>query len=232
MVPPTTERGADTRRRIVEAAATLLLERGYAATSLQDILSATGVTKGGFYFHFPSKVQLAIEVVDTIRDAHRDAILARAGRHERAVDQIASIVRAAAAEKRAQPAMAALGRLCQEVAGEPGAAAQLRPYEDWIQTIGALMRLAHSQGDMNPSIDIDTVAPLAVAAFIGLDELADLNRTDIDAAQAEAFVAFVFRGAGLAAPSPAEHTESHENEPSDAVSRGIGAEDVLGGNPQ
>lgn len=196
-----TERGADTRRRIIEAAAELLLQHGYSGTSMADILSATGLTKGGFYFHFQSKAHLALEVLDAVRAAHRDDIVARAGRHERAVDQLAELIRAAAAEKRAKPSMSALGRLCQELATEPLAAGQLRPFEGWIEITGQLLRLAQAQGDLASDADVDVLAPLAVAAYVGMDQLADLNGVDIGAEQAEDFVAFAFRAIGLVPPA-------------------------------
>jgi TetR/AcrR family transcriptional regulator, transcriptional repressor for nem operon len=55
LAPTTTDRGTETRRRILEVAAEAFSDRGYAGTSLSDVLKASGVTKGGFYFHFPSK---------------------------------------------------------------------------------------------------------------------------------------------------------------------------------
>ena len=55
------EKGRRTRSRIVHEAANLLNTRGYAGTTVDDILSATGLQKGGFYRHFPDKETLALE---------------------------------------------------------------------------------------------------------------------------------------------------------------------------
>lgn len=41
--------------RIVEAAARLLRERGIESTSVADVMSAAGMSHGGFYRHFPDK---------------------------------------------------------------------------------------------------------------------------------------------------------------------------------
>jgi TetR/AcrR family transcriptional regulator, transcriptional repressor for nem operon len=49
-----------TRQYIIEQAAHLFNQRGYAGTSLQDIMAATGLTKGGIYGHFESKEKIAI----------------------------------------------------------------------------------------------------------------------------------------------------------------------------
>lgn len=49
-----------TRQFIIEQAAHLFNQRGYAGTSLQDIMGATGLTKGGIYGHFESKEEIAL----------------------------------------------------------------------------------------------------------------------------------------------------------------------------
>lgn len=48
-----------TRDRILRTAQTLILDKGYAGTSLADIVGALGVTKGAFFHHFASKDELA-----------------------------------------------------------------------------------------------------------------------------------------------------------------------------
>jgi AcrR family transcriptional regulator len=61
--PPKTPKSAGTRLRLMEAAAHLFIERGYAAVSMRDIASAAKVTKGAVYGHFRSKGQLLVEVI-------------------------------------------------------------------------------------------------------------------------------------------------------------------------
>ncbi|GAA2522566.1 ScbR family autoregulator-binding transcription factor [Streptomyces longisporus] len=53
------ERAVRTRRAVLEAAAAVFAERGYAAATIGEILNRAGVTKGALYFHFDSKVALA-----------------------------------------------------------------------------------------------------------------------------------------------------------------------------
>jgi TetR/AcrR family transcriptional regulator, transcriptional repressor for nem operon len=57
-------RGEDTRERILGAARTLVMESGFAGTSIDDILKATGLTKGAFFHHFKGKADLARELVE------------------------------------------------------------------------------------------------------------------------------------------------------------------------
>lgn len=61
-----------TYQRILQNAQRLFLQRGYAATSIEQIMLACGLTRGGFYAHFDSKSQL-------YREAMRSASPAGAG---------------------------------------------------------------------------------------------------------------------------------------------------------
>jgi TetR/AcrR family transcriptional repressor of nem operon len=55
-------KGELTRERIIAQAAPLFNQRGFAGCSMQDIMDATGLEKGGLYRHFSSKEELAAEV--------------------------------------------------------------------------------------------------------------------------------------------------------------------------
>lgn len=63
--PPRTPKAADTRRRLLDAAAELFIERGYSAVSMRDIAAKAKLTKGAVYGHFRSKGQLLVEVIRT-----------------------------------------------------------------------------------------------------------------------------------------------------------------------
>ncbi|HEY3705256.1 MAG TPA: TetR/AcrR family transcriptional regulator [Terracidiphilus sp.] len=54
-------KGTTTRQRIIENAAPLFNQLGFAGCSMQDILEATGLQKGGLYRHFSGKEELAAE---------------------------------------------------------------------------------------------------------------------------------------------------------------------------
>ena len=61
--PRLTARGAATRARIVDAAASLVYERGFAGTSLDDVMAATGTSKSQLYHYFADKDALIREVI-------------------------------------------------------------------------------------------------------------------------------------------------------------------------
>jgi AcrR family transcriptional regulator len=55
----TQRRGGDTRERILDAAEAAVLEKGFAATSIDELIAAVGITKSGFFYHFRDKGALA-----------------------------------------------------------------------------------------------------------------------------------------------------------------------------
>jgi len=58
------ERGQDTRDRILDTAQTLVMAKGFSGTSLDDIIRTAGLTKGAFFHHFRSKNDLARKLVE------------------------------------------------------------------------------------------------------------------------------------------------------------------------
>lgn len=55
---------SDTRRRILDAAAKLFREKGFAGTSQRDIASSCGMQPASLYYHFSSKDDVLTEVLD------------------------------------------------------------------------------------------------------------------------------------------------------------------------
>src|SRR2546421_5638436 len=58
-----TRRREDTRQKLYEAAVDLIAERGYSATTVDDIAERAGVAKGTVYYNFPSKPALFEELL-------------------------------------------------------------------------------------------------------------------------------------------------------------------------
>lgn len=55
------QRKEDTRRRVYEAALTVFRRDGVSACRIDDITSAAGVSRGTFYFHYPTKDDVLLE---------------------------------------------------------------------------------------------------------------------------------------------------------------------------
>lgn len=57
--PAPSRKGRDTRERILELAEAAVLAKGFAATSIEELIAAAGITKSGFFYHFKDKNALA-----------------------------------------------------------------------------------------------------------------------------------------------------------------------------
>jgi TetR/AcrR family transcriptional repressor of nem operon len=71
------KKGTETKERIIQKALDLFHERGYFATSMNDIVDFTGVKKGNLYFHYKSKEELAVEVLKEALREYENFITAR-----------------------------------------------------------------------------------------------------------------------------------------------------------
>lgn len=58
------KRGQERREKILQVAEGIILQQGFSATSIEDILEKAHITKGGFFYHFPGKVELARALVE------------------------------------------------------------------------------------------------------------------------------------------------------------------------
>jgi len=76
-------KGQSTRERIMDIAEEAILEKGFGATSIEEIIAAAEITKSGFFYHFKDKNELARamlqryldrddEVLDEIFDRARE----------------------------------------------------------------------------------------------------------------------------------------------------------------
>ena len=55
----TPRKGSDTRERILAVAELAVLAKGFAATSIEELIAEVGITKSGFFYHFKDKAELA-----------------------------------------------------------------------------------------------------------------------------------------------------------------------------
>ncbi|MFZ0256233.1 MAG: TetR/AcrR family transcriptional regulator [Gammaproteobacteria bacterium] len=61
-------KGEDTRQRILDTAQALILERGFAGVSVDQIIQSLGLTKGAFFHHFRNKNDLARTLIQRYSD--------------------------------------------------------------------------------------------------------------------------------------------------------------------
>ena len=57
-------KGERTRERLMDLAYESIVEKGFAATSIEELVEAAGITKSGFFYHFRDKNDLARQLFE------------------------------------------------------------------------------------------------------------------------------------------------------------------------
>lgn len=64
----TTVKGEKTKEHILKASRRILVQQGFLNTSISEIIAATGVKKGNLYYHFASKEDLGLAVLEDAKE--------------------------------------------------------------------------------------------------------------------------------------------------------------------
>ena len=82
-------KAAATRHDILEKAFGIIYTKGYQTTSVDEIIAATKVTKGAFYYHFKNKDEMGVAIINEI--VKPTMLSSLAGPMEKAADPLAQI---------------------------------------------------------------------------------------------------------------------------------------------
>jgi TetR/AcrR family transcriptional regulator, transcriptional repressor for nem operon len=66
-------KGSQTQALLMDLAESAILEKGFGATSIEELISAAGITKSGFFYHFRDKTELARALL--VRYIDREEVL-------------------------------------------------------------------------------------------------------------------------------------------------------------
>ena len=168
--------GTNTRTAIMDAAEGLILEVGFAATSVDRIAQRASVTKGGFFHHFASKAALAQALVERYVEldlGHLDSKMARAEKLSRdPLQQVLIFVGLfqEAAEELTEPYPGCLfGSYCYEAGLFDEATMEpIRcTMRTWRDKLGVKLREVAEQRPPQLDVDLDSLADLITVIFEG-----------------------------------------------------------------
>lgn len=80
------------KAQIIEAAIAVLLEKGITASSMNDFIRASGLSKGGVYHYFDSKESLLLGVLDYFFDMYFSEIVSKTNQAESAYNQLTEMI--------------------------------------------------------------------------------------------------------------------------------------------
>lgn len=174
-------RGQRTRRLLLDTAARLFAEHGYAGTSTSEILRAAELTKGSLYHFFPSKQALARAVIEDRQVRWRQLLAEVARQHPGAIEQLLVLSERVAELYRTDRAAVAVARLSAELRETDPTAP--RPYTGWLTIVTELFTRAQHDGEVTDVLPAHTLAEVFVAAFVGAESLSGAlaDRADLPA---------------------------------------------------
>src|SRR5437764_5226396 len=89
----TREAVLDSRQEILRTAARLFQQRGYDATSMNDVAAALKLSKGGLYHHFQSKDEILFEIMNHAMDLTEERVLAPVRNINDAEERLRALIR-------------------------------------------------------------------------------------------------------------------------------------------
>ncbi|MGO8874043.1 MAG: TetR/AcrR family transcriptional regulator [Acidimicrobiales bacterium] len=167
---PLTTKGRETRQRIVEAASDLMVERGVAAVSLDEVGRVTSTSKSQMYHYFSSKDELVVAVVICVRDR----ILASQGDLLVTVESVNDLqgwADSIVAFQRQAPQWSGcpLGTLASELIGESGAGRLdiSEAFDSWQLLLADALGRLRDSGRLRADADPERLAMATLASLQG-----------------------------------------------------------------
>ncbi|GHO97008.1 TetR family transcriptional regulator [Reticulibacter mediterranei] len=161
-----------THHNIIARAAPLFNQRGFSGTSLQDIMEATGLRKGGIYSHFENKEQLAeaaFEYSCQLMEERMREFLSRVPRT--ATDQLQAVVEAFATVAFDPPVAGGCAMLNTAVESDdayPALKQKVRYSMDaWMALVQKIVSRGIERQELSPETDGAEVATLLISTLEG-----------------------------------------------------------------
>jgi AcrR family transcriptional regulator len=164
-------KGEQTKGKIIQQAAELFNQQGYAGSSMSDIMRVTGLKKGGIYNHFQSKDELALQAFDyaiaCIQEHYRMALQGK--RH--AIDRLQAIVNAFGSYAENPPIKGGCPILNTAIESDDAHPAlrdrAQQAMDSWRNMICGILKSGIKKGEVYPDVDADEIATIVIATVEG-----------------------------------------------------------------
>ncbi|MEU0032263.1 ScbR family autoregulator-binding transcription factor [Streptomyces sp. NPDC006335] len=173
------ERAVRTRKAILQAAGEVFADHGYAGATIFDVYKRCGVTKGAFYFHFASKVELAQAVLDEQVSGQIGYLEVPPGERtvklQDALDVGLLVAHRLTFDRMLQGSI----RLAVDQVHEIN---RRIPYQAWIDVHTRILTEAQERGELLPDVDVNDAAQMIVGAFSGVQLMSEVmsDRSDLE----------------------------------------------------
>lgn len=168
------DRRADaTRLQILLAAAREFARKPYSQVSLDDILAQADMTKGAMYFHFRSKHELALSIIDRHNSATLESMNEVLARKLSGLETLVDIVNMVITRDIGDDFTRAGLNLLESIGRADGI--QARMVNEWIKVFAGVIQRAVVEGDVLADREPDDVGRLLVSLYMGLRQTTDID---------------------------------------------------------
>ncbi|MDZ7964321.1 MAG: TetR/AcrR family transcriptional regulator [Nostoc sp. DedSLP03] len=164
-------KGEETKIRILEQAAELFNQQGYAGSSMSDIMRVTGLQKGGIYNHFQSKDDLALQAFDfAIARIKQHTRFALRSKHH-AVERLQAIIEVFSSFAENPPIKGGCPLLNTAVESDDAHPAlrqrAQQAMNSWLHLICRIIEKGIKKGEIRPEVSADEIATIIIATLEG-----------------------------------------------------------------
>ncbi len=173
-------KGELTRKRIIEAAAPIFNQYGYEGSSLNALMEATGLKKGGIYRHFTSKEELAAEAFDYTWETAWKARLLHVDEKANGINKLKQLIANFVERRSPVPGgCPVLNTAIDADDGNPMLRSRVgKALRLWTGRLQAYVEEAQQQRVARAGIDPKDVATLIVASLEGALMMSRIQRRD------------------------------------------------------
>lgn len=168
----------ETKTRIIQQAAVLFNQQGYAGTSMSDLMRMTGLQKGGIYNHFRNKDELALAAFDFVANYLQQQFIGALKGKRHAVDRlvaILSIYEHLLDDPPLQGGCPILNTAVESDDTHPALRHRTQQAMDaWRNLIRRVVEQGIRRGELRSTVDADTVATVLIATIEGAVMLSKL----------------------------------------------------------
>ncbi len=145
-------------------------ENGYAGTSLEDLLAASGLGKGSLYGAFGDKKSLFLRVLRRYDEANEHMLRGQLEQAERGIDVIRGFVTGFVRDPGGVQARRGclLAKAAMELSADEVSEEARRSYGSTAAVLADAVRRAQSEGDVARRLDPDATARAVLAGQLGL----------------------------------------------------------------
>src|SRR5262245_373457 len=167
-------RGETTRALILDTAAAALASAGYHGTSYSELIAHSGISKGAYYHHFPSKQELALAVYRDRQDKVVSASAAAVAGLASPLARLFGLLRTRARLFAQDRSLQCLPRLSTDFATVPELSRQVAEgHRVPIELFQGLLEQARQAGEIRADLDLAVMARVLFATLVGVNELSE-----------------------------------------------------------